>query len=91
MNALYNIDLNIGVALMLVILILFAFGTLVYALGWLLAEKIRTRRTEWQPDCTVTETGVGVVEAREVTQERDEWTELLKVFDFGGQNNADIS
>ena len=84
MNALYNIDLNIGVALMLVILILFAVGTLVYALGWLLVEKIRTRRAEWQPDVTVTETGVGIVEPWQITQERDEWTELLNVFDFGG-------
>lgn len=91
MNALYNIDLNIGVAFMLVMLILFAVGTLVYALGWLLVEKVRTRKAERQPDCTVTETGVGIVEPWQITQERDEWDELLKVFDFGGQNNADIS
>ena len=88
MNALYNIDLNIGVALMIVILILFAVGTLVYALGWLLVETIRKRKAEWQPDMTVTETGVGVVEAREVTQEREAWDELVRVFDFGGVNDA---
>lgn len=85
MNALYNIDLNIGVALMIVMLILFAVGTLVYALGWLLVEKVRNSKTEWQPDCTVTETGVGIVEPWEITQERDKWTELLNVFDFGEQ------
>lgn len=86
MNALYDINLNIGVAFMLVILVLFAVGTLVYALGWLLVEKVRTRQAEWQPDCSVTETGVGIVEPWQTTQERDEWTELLNVFDFGGQN-----
>ena len=88
MNALYNIDLNIGIALMLVMLILFAIGTLVYALAWLIVEKVRTRKAEWQPDCTVTETGVGVVEAREVTQEREAWDELVRVFDFGSVNDG---
>lgn len=87
MNALYDINLNIGVAFMLVMLILFAIGTLVYALGWLVVEKVRKRKAEWQPDCTVTETGVGVVEPWQVTQERDEWSELLNVFDFGGSDD----
>lgn len=87
MNALYNIDLNIGVALMIVMLILFAVGTLVYALGWLIVETIRKRTAEWQPDMTVTETGVGIVEPWQTTQERDEWTELLNVFDFGGADD----
>ena len=90
MNALYNLDLNIGVAFMLVMLILFAIGTLVYALGWLLVEKVRNSKTEWQSDCTVTETGVGIVEPWQVTQERDEWTELLNVFEFGGSNDDGI-
>lgn len=84
MNALYNIDLNIGVALMLVMLVLFAVGTLVYALGWLLVEKVRNGRTDWQPDCTVTETGVGVVESAERASELEAWAELVNIFDFGG-------
>lgn len=88
MNALYNLDLNIGVALILVMLILFAVGTLVYALGWLIVETIRKRMTEWQPDMTVTETGVGVVEPRQITQEREAWDELVRVFDFGGNDDG---
>ena len=88
MNALYDLDLNIGVALMIVILILFAVGTLVYALGWLLVEKVRNSKTEWQPNVTITETGVGIVEPWQITQERDEWTELLNVFDFGGNDDT---
>ena len=88
MNALYNIDLNIGVAMMLVMLILFAVGTLVYALGWLLVETIRKRETEWQPDCTVTETGVGVVESAERSAELEAWAELVNIFDFGGQSDV---
>lgn len=88
MNALYDLDLNIGVALMLVMLVLFAVGTLVYALGWLLVEKVRTRRAEWQPDCTVTETGVGIVEPWQITQEREAWDELVRVFDFGGNDDG---
>lgn len=83
MNALYNIDLNIGVALMIVMLVLFAIGTLIYATGWLIVETIRKRQAEWQPDCTVTETGVGVVEPWQITQEREAWDELLNAFDFG--------
>lgn len=84
MNALYNIDLNIGVALMIVMLILFAIGTLVYALGWLLVEKVRNSKTEWQPDVTVTETGVGVIESAERASELEAWAELVNIFDFGG-------
>lgn len=86
MNALYNINLNIGVALMLVTMILFAIGTLVYALGWLIVETIRKRMTEWQPDCTVTETGVGVVESAERASELEAWAELVNIFDFGGND-----
>ena len=88
MNALYNIDLNIGVAMMLVMLILFAVGTLVYALGWLIVEMIRKRKAEWQPDCTVTETGVGVVESAERSAELEAWAELVNIFDFGGQSDV---
>lgn len=83
MNALYDINLNIGVAFMLVMLILFAIGTLIYAFGWLLVEAIRKRKAEWQPNVTITETGAGVVEPWQVTQDRAEWEELLGVFDFG--------
>lgn len=85
MNFLYDLNLNIGVALMLVMCFGMAIGTLFYAVGWLIAETIRKRKAEW--NVTVTETGVGVVEPWQVTQERDEWSELLNVFDFGGNDD----
>ncbi len=88
MNALYDINLNIGVAFMLVMLILFAIGTLIYAFGWLLVEAIRKRKAKWQPDCTVTETGVGVVESAERASELEAWAELVNIFDFGGNDDT---
>ncbi|MCR5781347.1 MAG: hypothetical protein K6G90_01285 [Clostridia bacterium] len=57
---------------------------------WKPAEWLRDRFYDWlnagrapEPDCTVTETGVGVIEPWQITHDRDEWAELLKVFDFG--------
>ena len=86
MNFLYDLNLNIGVTLILVMCFGMAIGTLFYAVGWLIVETIRKRTAEWQPDMTVTETGVGIVEPWQTTQEREAWDELLNAFDFGGQN-----
>ena len=73
---------------MLVMCFGMAIGTLVYALGWLIVETIRKRKTECQPDCTVTETGVGIVEPWQITQEREAWDELLNAFDFGDRQST---
>ena len=87
MDFLCSINMNIGVAFMLFMCFGTAIGALIYGAGWLIVDTIRKRKAEWQPDMTVTETGVGVVEPWQVTQERDEWTELLNVFEFGGADD----
>ncbi len=55
---------------------------------WVPFDRLRDRLDRRQPDVTVTETGVGVVEPRQLAQDRDEWEELLRVFDFGGVDDG---
>ncbi len=86
MDFLCSINMNIGVAFMLFMCFGTAIGALIYAAGWLIVETIRKRKAEWQPDCTVTETGVGVVESAERSAELEAWAELVNIFDFGGND-----
>lgn len=80
--------MNIGIAFILVIAVGMMILSGLYASAYVIREFIletkNKRKSDRQPDCTVTETGVGVIEPWETTHERQAWNELIRVFDFEG-------
>ena len=77
-----SLQINIGIIVIVGMLLTWAAGSAVFGIGTVIKETVREalRKYRAEPDCTVTETGVGVVEPWQITQEREAWEELMKVF-----------